>query len=151
MGTTPKQELEEARSTWRYSCWWSTPAEVYSSCSPRGLGSLERIHGVGHNSQAKCKTRPSSPISYHGDARNCVYGKVLESHGGISGGLRQYTEYGESHDNTQRLPKPFLVPSVLFCQSWNHGGIQLCAHLTVHSWKRTYLAISRFPNTATGK
>lgn len=151
MGTTPKQELAEACPTWRFSCWWSTPAAVCSSCSSQGLGSLEHVHSMSHNSQVKCKMRPYMPQSYYGDSHNCLYGSILESLGGKPGVLRQYSEKGNSHDGTQRLPKPFLVSSVLFSHSQTEGGIWPCAHLPVHSWRCTNLAISQFPNTVTGK
>lgn len=54
------------------------------------------------------------PLSYYGDSHNCLYGLILKSHEGIAGVLRQCPEKGNSHDGTERLPKPFLVSSVLF-------------------------------------
>lgn len=133
------------------SCWRGTPAVVYSSFSPQSLGSLKQIHSVGHNSQAKRKTRPSSPLSYYGDSHNLLYREVVESHGGIIRWFKAIYWKRKSHEDMQRLPEPFLVPAVLFCHTWNDRGIQFCAHLAVHNWKCTCLAISRFPNTATGK
>lgn len=139
VGTTPnrsrqKNALHGAGSP--YSWGRSTPAVGCSSCRSGGLGSMEHLHSAGHNSS---QMQDETVLSSYGFSHNCLNRKVLliESHSGVPGVLRQYTEKGTSQDNVQWLPKPLLVPSVLFCHSWNDAGICLCAHLTVHNWKCT--------------
>lgn len=147
LGTMPnrswqKNALHGAGSP--YSCWWSTPAVGCSSGRWWGLGSLEHLHGVGHNSS---HVQDETVLSSYSDSHNCLNRKVLliESHGGVSGVLRKYTEKRTSQDNMQCLPKPLLVASVLFCHSQSDAGICLCVHLTVDNWKGTQIRCQLIP------